>query len=154
MPNNKRYSHIGFDYKKRGRKIFKVIVPEPFIIKDRNDGGRDIYDEKTGRLRCVCNIEKRYEFYLPGEFKEYLSSATPHTDDIIIRLIPDKDRVWVTEITYIDPTQNIYLIKKRDNGGVDLYERETGKLKYICNIGKRFYYIPSAEREKLSNGFY
>jgi hypothetical protein len=144
--NDRINLYTDFVYKKHGKRIVKKIISDSFIIKDRNDGGRDIFDEKTGKLCCICNIGKRYEYYLKGEFKKHLSSNNSRMDDVIIKLIPDKERVWITEMIEIDPANNPYLIKNRDDGGVDLYDKENGQLKYICNIGKRFYYIKSSER--------
>jgi hypothetical protein len=148
-PNLRTTFYTDFIYRKRRKRVVKIITSDLFIIKNRSDGGRDIYDEETGKLCCVCNIGKRYEYYLLGEFNDHLSSVTPNTDNVLIKLIPNKERVWATEVTYIDPNNNPYIVRERNDGGVDLLSKRDNTLKYICNIGKRFYYIPFPESKNI-----
>jgi hypothetical protein len=120
-----------------------------FIIKNREDGGLDIYDERSGMLYYVCNIGKRYEYYRKGEFKDCLSKPNYRECDILIKLIPDKEKLWITVMYSIDPDNNPYVIRERSDGGVDLLSKKDGSLKYVCNIGKRFYYITADDNKSF-----
>lgn len=117
----------------------------PFLIKKRINGVIELYDRETEDLKYVCNIGKRYEYYFKGEYKNNIVKYTTGQNDTIIQLIPDKSRVWIQLVVLFDSINNPYIVKSRDDGGVDLLSKEDGSLKYICNIGKRFYYISSEE---------
>jgi hypothetical protein len=129
---------------KKGRKPYFYT----FILRDRNDGGIDLYDT-WGILHYICNIGKRYEYYRTGRFDKSLSTVEWWKSDTIIEFIPDETDKWITATINIDPDNNPYLVKPRADGGVDLISKEDNTLKYICNIGKRFYYVPSDEMKKL-----
>jgi hypothetical protein len=117
-----------------------------YIIEERKDGGINIYDKDTGKLKCICNIGKRYEYYFIGKYEPRLSDYKVFAKhDVIVQLIPDKKRAYVILFVCIEPDKNPYIIRKRDDGGVDLLSKKDGTLKYICNIGKRFYYRPYTE---------
>jgi hypothetical protein len=118
------------------------ILPNPFIIKNRNDGGYDLFDKDTEILKYVCNIGKRYEYYFKGEFHKIIPSSQWDDNDLLIYLKPDKENCYIPVITMINPSNNPYIIKQREDGGVDLLSKKDNSLKYICNIGKRFYYEP------------
>jgi hypothetical protein len=122
---------------KKGAKVCSYY----FELKNRNDGGIDLYDTE-GVLRYVCNIGKRYEYYRIGKFDKHLSTIEWWNDDTLIELIPDKTKKRIVVTTGIDPKNNPYLVRPRGDGGVDLVSKKDNTLKYICNIGKRFYYIP------------
>jgi hypothetical protein len=117
----------------------------PWIIEERRDGGVNLYDKETKRLEYVCNIGKRYEYIFNDQNKpQSLGASAKH--DIIVQIIHDDDRnAWYPIITSFPPDKNPYIVRKRDDGGVDLLSKEDGTLKYICNIGKRFYYRPYTE---------
>jgi hypothetical protein len=137
-----KYHHKLHPHKKGSR-----VCVYDFELKDRTDGGIDIYDT-SGTLHYVCNIGKRYEYYLPNEFDKYLSGSNEEQDDILIEFIPRKKEKWIVLYTRINPQNNPYLIQKRTDGGVDLISKKDNTLKYICNIGRRFYYVPAEDRWK------
>jgi hypothetical protein len=136
----RKHNHKLWPYKKGTR-----VCDYDLVLKDRTDGGIDLYDT-SGTLHYVCNIGKRYEYYLPNQFDKHLSSANDENDDILVEFIPDKEKKWIIMFTCIDSQNNPYLIQKRADGGVDLISKKDNTLKYICNIGRRFYYVPSGER--------
>jgi hypothetical protein len=137
-------------YKRLMSRYKMTIMPsEPFMLNNREDGGIEIREEKSGELYYVCNIGKRYEYFKKGEYKDSLTHPISSNCDIIVELIPDKKRRWIPVEYTIDPKNNPYNIRKRKDGGIELISIESGTLKYICNIGKRFYYIPSDENNGI-----
>jgi hypothetical protein len=130
---------------KNGDFIFKpneTINVNPFIIEKRKDGGLSLLDKNTKILKYVCNIGKRYEYYFKGEYSDRFSSSEWSNNDLLIYLKPDKENIYIPVITMINPTNNPYIVLERKDGGVDLISKKDNTLKYICNIGKRFYYRP------------
>jgi hypothetical protein len=118
---------------------------DKIIVKERNNGAVELYDKETEQLKHVCNIGRRYEYYKKGEYTSNSAYGFTEKHDILIKLIPHKDKIWVPLFHTFDPKNNPYIVRKRDDGGVDLLSKEDGTLKYICNIGKRFYYHPYTE---------
>jgi hypothetical protein len=117
----------------------------PFILHKRKEGGIELYDKETKQLKYVCNIGRRYEYYFKGQYDRG-SPIHNEKHDIIIQLLYNDDNgAWVPVFTTFPPDKNPYIVRKRDDGGVDLLSKEDGTLKYICNIGKRFYYHPYTE---------
>jgi hypothetical protein len=112
----------------------------PFFLEMRIGGGIELYNKETRELKYICNIGGRYEYIFKGEYKGLLSHLGGNVS-VIIQLIPDKDDVWVRRHIEMNEDNNPYITRKRPDGGVDILSKDDGKLKYICNIGKRFYYI-------------
>jgi hypothetical protein len=122
----------------------------PFIIKERGDGGLDLYGKETGQLKYVCNIGKRYEYYFAGKYRsltdDYSSEAK---NDILIELVHyTDDNSWLPIFKLIAADKNPYIVRKREDGGVDLISKDDNSLKYICNVGKTFYYLPYSKDRK------
>lgn len=120
----------------------EYYFPNPYIIDKRKNGGIELYDKHTGKLEYICNIGGRYEYIFKGEYKG-MSSTYSNTDYYaIIQLIPDKEDVWTRIHSMISTIDDPYIISNRPDGGVDVISKKDGTIKYICNIGKRFYYAP------------
>jgi hypothetical protein len=140
------YTIMGYTpYEAIENPINEIEPFNPWIIEKRRDGGVNLYDKETKQLEYICNIGKRYEYIFNDQNKPQSLGASEKYD-IIVQIIHDNDRnAWYPIITSFPPDKNPYIVRKRDDGGVDLLSKEDGALKYICNIGKRFYYHPYTE---------
>jgi hypothetical protein len=124
-------------------EVYSVSDDDRFYtIKKRENNVIELYDRETSKLRHVCNIGKRYEFFFQGEYKYELNSSFRTDNDIIIQIVSDDERPFIQVATMINPDNNPYIVRDRDDGGVDLISKKDNAIKYICNIGKSFYYMP------------
>jgi hypothetical protein len=135
-----------------------VKLINPYIIKERCNGAIELYDKDTKQLKYVCNIGRRYEYYFKGRYEKILSSYHISTRrDILVKL---EERTIYGEkrllpfLTLIDHNDNPYIVKEREDGGIDLVSKKDGSLKYICNIGKSFYYFPYESNFNYLSGSY
>jgi hypothetical protein len=89
-----------------------------YIIKKRGNNVVELYDRETLKLKHVCNIGRRYEFFFQGEYKYELTSFLRTDNDIIIQIFSDDERPFIQVATMIDPDNNPYIIQDRSDGGV------------------------------------
>jgi hypothetical protein len=130
-------------YEKINYNSDKDYMLNPYIVEVRKNNVINLYDRRTKQLKHVCNIGKRYEYIFKGTYRGISSSYSGLNHDSIIQLIPHKEDKWIqfhTMISFDDYYP--FTIHEREDGGVDLLSKKDNALKYICNIGKRFYYIP------------
>lgn len=114
-----------------------------YILKENINGAIDLYDKETGRLKYICNIGGRYEYYFKGKYKTTFYDLNEDHNDIVAELKYDKEgKYWYSIYTLYAPNDNPFITEERPDGGVNLISKDDGSLKYICNIGKRFYYVP------------
>jgi hypothetical protein len=116
-----------------------------YTVKERGNGGIELYDPETGKLEYICNIGGRYEYYFEKKYNSNVPLHRALMNDMIIQLIPDKKCKYFQRTILVDQNNNPYIKRPRADGGIDLISKEDGTLKYICNIGKRFYYLPYDE---------
>jgi hypothetical protein len=116
-----------------------------FIVEKRKAGGTELYDKDTKQLKYICNIGRRYEYLFEGEYPVKLSTSL-NDNDIIIQLVQESEKSWIQVVTVIEPFNNPYIVHERNDGGVDLLLKKDNTLKYICNIGKNFYYLPAGHK--------
>jgi hypothetical protein len=129
------------------RRIINKQYYYDYIIKRNDNGIVELYDKETGQLVYICNIGKRYEYFFKGEYDSKLTNYVLYNHDLIVQLIPHKENKYIQFIHMLEPDINPYIVRERDDGGVDLISKEDNTIKYICNIGKRFYYIPHKLKE-------
>jgi hypothetical protein len=135
-----------------------VELTNPYIIKERDNGVIELYDKDTKQLKYVCNIGRRYEYYFKGKYEKILSSYHISTRrDILVKLeegIFYGEKMLLPFLSLIDHNNNPYIVEKREDGGIDLVSKKDGSLKYICNIGKSFYYFPYDSDFNYISGLY